>query len=175
MKCAESFCAQVSLKCFHRCKSWSQTKPDDAYACFHHVIAYLPLQCHHQTATKSHGSSQWWYNVHGLDHCQRKGLKTYYSCAYKGRTTAPTWLQLLLAVRFPSSLCCLTLLITPFRFLHFAKLLEIKFLSCQMQYSQTTQFVSISYSHSYIKKATLKPVFQSLLCYIHHCWVLWPL
>lgn len=38
------------------------------------LSAHLPLRCHHQTATKSHGSSQWWYNVHGLDHCQKERI-----------------------------------------------------------------------------------------------------
>lgn len=57
------------------------------YTSFHHVIAYLPLQCHHQTATKSHGSSQWWYNVHDLDHCQKKRIEDLLLLCYKGRTT----------------------------------------------------------------------------------------
>ena len=37
----------------------TELESDAVYTGFHHVIAYLPLQCHHQTATKSHGSSQW--------------------------------------------------------------------------------------------------------------------
>lgn len=71
----------------HKNRPFTELKNDAVYTCFQYVKAYLPLQCHHQTATKSHGSSQWWYNGRDLDHCHRKkreGSNTHHS-AYEGK------------------------------------------------------------------------------------------
>lgn len=45
----------------------------ELFWCF--IVLYPPLQCHHQRAARSRGSSRWWCNAHGLGHCRKKDRK----------------------------------------------------------------------------------------------------
>lgn len=49
----------------------------ELFWCF--IVLYPPLQCHHQRAARSRGSSRWWCNAHGLGHCRKKDRKFIYN------------------------------------------------------------------------------------------------